>query len=342
MKALAKLAPGRGNVGLADREGRAPDRGEVTVQVAGAGVCGTDLHILEDEFRSFPPVTMGHEVSGVVAALGEGVDEAWLGARVVCETFFSTCATCDWCRDGRPNLCPDRRSIGSGVDGGFAREVVVPARNLHRIPDWLDEHAAVLAEPLACVCNCLCDPSRVNAGDDVLVLGPGPVGLLAAQVARALGGRVLVLGLPRDQARLAVARGLGLDTAYADDQQALARYEPRLGADVVVECSGSAAGISSGLAAVRKGGRYVQVGFTGKPITISFDEIFFRELTVTSGFASTPQSWRRAVTLIETRVVDVEPLVSEIVALDEWERVFADTRAGRGIKFVFDPRLGGE
>jgi len=339
MKALAKLAPGPGNVGLADRGSRAPGRREVTVEVLGAGVCGTDLHILEDEFRSFPPVTMGHEVSGVVAAVGEGVDEGWLGARVVCETFFSTCGTCDWCRDGRPNLCPERRSIGSGVDGGFAREVVVPVGNLHRIPDWLDEHAAVLAEPLACVCNCLCDPSRVNAGDDVLVIGPGPVGLLAAQVARALGGRVLVTGLSRDEARLAVARRLGLDTAHADAPDALARFQPRLGADVVVECSGSAAGISAGLAAARRGGRYVQVGFTGKPITVSFDEIFFKELAVSSGFASTPQSWRRAMTLIETGAVDVEPLVSEIVALDEWERVFADTRAGRGIKHVFDPRL---
>ena len=341
MKALAKLAPGPGNVGIADRVGRAPGRGEVIVQVAGAGVCGTDLHILEDEFQSFPPVTMGHEISGVVAAVGEGVDDSWLGARVVCETFFSTCGTCDWCRDGRPNLCPDRRSIGSGVDGGFAREAVVPARNLHRIPDWLDEHAAVLAEPLACVCNCLCDPSRVNAGDDVLVIGPGPVGLLAAQVARALGGRVLLVGLPRDEARLAVACGLGLDTAYADDPAALSRYEPRLGADVVVECSGSAAGISAGLAAARRGGRYVQVGFTGKPITVSFDEIFFKELAVTSGFASTPRSWRRAITLVEVRAVELEPLVGEVVSLDEWERVFADTRAGRGIKHVFDPRLSG-
>jgi len=339
MKALAKLAPGPGHVGLAEREGRAPGRGEVAVEVRGAGVCGTDLHILEDEFRSFPPVTMGHEVSGVVAAVGEGVDEAWLGARVVCETFFSTCGACDWCRDGRPNLCPDRRSIGSGVDGGFAREVVVPVRNLHRIPDWLGEHAAVLAEPLACVCNCLCDPSRVNAGDDVLVIGPGPVGLLAAQVARALGGRVLLVGLPRDEARLAVARQLGLETAYADDPEALERLRPRLGADVVVECSGSGEGIAAGLQAARRGGRYVQVGFTGGPVSVPFDEIFFRELTVTSGFASTPRSWRRALTLIEARAVELEPLVSDVAPLAEWERVFADTRAGRGIKHVFDPHL---
>ena len=103
---------------------------------------------------------MGHEVSGVVAAVGEGVDAAWVGASVVSETYFSTCGRCPWCRDGRINLCPERRSIGSFVDGAFARHLVVPVTNLHRIPAWLDEHAAVLIEPLACVCQCLCDPAQ--------------------------------------------------------------------------------------------------------------------------------------------------------------------------------------
>ena len=145
---------------------------------------------------------MGHEVSGIVAEVGQGVTDEWLGARVVSETYFSTCGVCEWCRDGRTNLCPERRSIGSFVDGAFAATVVVPARNLHRVPDGVDEHAAALCEPLACVCHCLCDPPAVTAGDDVLVTGPGPVGLLAAQVARALGGRVLVTGLARDEVRL--------------------------------------------------------------------------------------------------------------------------------------------
>src|SRR5437899_4065264 len=152
---------------------------------------------------------MGHEAGGIVSELGSGVGAEWLGARVVCETYSSTCGTCEWCRDGRANLCPRRRSIGSAVDGGFAAQVVVPSRNLHRVPEWLDEHAATLVEPLACVCHCLCDPAAVFPGDEVLVTGPGPVGLLSAQVARALGGRVLVSGLRRDGVRRAVADGLG-------------------------------------------------------------------------------------------------------------------------------------
>jgi threonine dehydrogenase-like Zn-dependent dehydrogenase len=112
--------------------------------VVAAGICGTDLHIYDGEYESRPPVTMGHEVSGVVAELGDGVDEAWLGARVVTETYFSTCGHCVHCSSGRINLCLERRSIGSFVDGGFARRLHVPARNLHRIPDWLDGTVASL------------------------------------------------------------------------------------------------------------------------------------------------------------------------------------------------------
>jgi L-iditol 2-dehydrogenase len=330
MKALVKLAPGPGHVGIAERGPAPPGPGEVVLEVHGAGVCGTDLHIEADEYRSVPPVTMGHEVSGVVVELGEGVEPGWLGARVVSETYHSTCGQCEWCLDGRVNLCPERRSIGSVVDGAFAARVLVPARNLHRIPDWLDEHAAALAEPLACVCHCLLDPPLVAPADRVLVTGPGPVGLLSAQVARAAGGRVLVSGLASDEARLAVARRLGLETVLAGEAVA--------DQDVVIECSGSAGGATACLEAARRGARYVQIGVFGKPVTVPLDRVFQKELVVTSGFASTPRSWRRAMSLIEGRVVELEPLVSEVVALADWERVFADLREGRGIKVVFDPR----
>jgi L-iditol 2-dehydrogenase len=328
---VTKIAPGPGNVALAERPERQPGPGEVRVEVRGAGVCGTDLHIEADEYASVPPVTMGHEVAGAVAAVGDGVDPAWLGARVVSETYYSTCGVCEWCRDGRPNLCPERRSIGSFVDGAFAPYLIVPAGNLHRIPDWLGEHEAALLEPLACVCNCLCDPAVISAGDRVLVTGPGPVGLLAAQVARAHGGDVIVVGLPQDELRLEAARALRLETAHAAEGDS---------ANVVLECSGAEGGARACLEAARRGGRHVQIGVFGKEVTVPLDRVFQRELTVTSGFASTPRSWLRALTLVERRAVELEPLVSEVAPLAAWERVFAALRAGRGIKVVFDPRLG--
>lgn len=299
--------------------------------MVGAGICGTDLHIVDGEYQTVTPVTMGHEVSGVVAELGDGVEQSWLAARVASETYFSTCGHCAHCRAGRINLCLERRSIGTHVDGAFAPRMVVPSRNLHRLPDWLDGRVGALCEPLACVCHSVLEPEpAVRAGADVLVTGPGPVGLLAAQVARAAGGSVHVRGTPRDDRRLAAARELGLETSTTEDAP--------VEADVVIECSGTEAGMAAGLGAARRGARYVQIGLAGKPVALPFDLVCFHELTITSGFASTPTSWVKALALVTERRVELDPLLTEVVPLEEWERAFAATREAEGIKFVLDPR----
>lgn len=331
MRALAKLEPGVGHVELVERPEPTPGPGQVLVDVHAAGVCGTDLHIEADEYPNDPPVTLGHEVSGVVAATGAAVDPSWCGTRVVVETFFATCGRCEWCRDGRPNLCPGRRSIGSHVDGGFTERLVVPAVNLHAVPDRVDAYAATLYEPLACVCNCLLDPPVVQPGDTVAVVGPGPVGLLAAQVARAMGGAVVVCGLPVDAARLEVAAALGF--AVTDAPLAAAS------AHVVVECSGTEGGARACLHAVRRGGRYVQVGVFGADVTVPLDLVFYRELLLTSGLASTPRAWRHAAELVASGTVDLAPLVTRAEPLDAWQAVFADLRKAHGLKIVLDPRL---
>jgi L-iditol 2-dehydrogenase len=303
----------------------------VVLEVVGAGICGTDLHIVDGEYQTVTPVTMGHEVSGVVVELGDGVEGAWLGAPVASETYFSTCGRCAHCHAGRINLCLERRSIGTHVDGAFAPRMVVPSTNLHRLPGWLDGRVGPLCEPLACVCHSVLEPDpAVHAGDDVLVTGPGPVGLLAAQVARAAGGSVHVRGTPRDDRRLGAARELGFEASKTEDV--------RVEADVVIECSGTEAGMAAGLGAARRGARYVQIGLAGKPVALPFDLVCFHELTITSGFASTPTSWVKALALVTERRVELDPLLTEVVPLEEWERAFAATREAEGIKFVLDPR----
>jgi L-iditol 2-dehydrogenase len=331
VRGLTKLAPGPGNLDLAERDEPTARPGHVVLEVSGAGICGTDLHIADGEYETLTPVTLGHEVSGVVAEVGEGVAESWLGARVVSETYFSTCGRCAYCRSGRVNLCPERRSIGTHVDGAFAPRLLVPSTNLHRVPDWLGAQAAALCEPLACVCHSVLEPEpAVRAGDDVLVTGPGPVGLLAAQVARAVGGNVHLRGTPRDGRRLAAACELGLETSTTGDAP--------VEADVVIECSGSEAGIADGLASARRGARFVQIGLAGKPVRLPFDLVCLHELTITSGFASTPSSWAKALELVAERRVELEPLVTEVVPLADWERAFAATRGTEGIKFVLNPQ----
>jgi L-iditol 2-dehydrogenase len=330
MLGVTKLAPGEGHVDLAERPEREPGPGQVALDVAGVGICGTDLHIWLGHYDAVPPVTLGHEVCGRVAGIGEGVDAGWLGARVAVETYYSTCGRCAYCRGGRPNMCAQRRSLGTHADGGMAPRLVLPAHNLHRVPDDVDDFAATLSEPLACVCHSLLDPPAVSAGDRVLVVGPGSIGLVAAQVARACGGDVTVRGTPRDGARLALAEQLGFATE--DGRDGLHDV------DAVIECSGAEGGIAHALGALRRGGTLVQMGLRGGPVTLPWDLICFHELRVTAGFASTPTSWRRAMGLLHAGEVAFPPLVTDVVGLRGWRDAFEATRAADGVKYVIDPR----
>ncbi|MCU1475336.1 MAG: Zn-dependent alcohol dehydrogenase [Subtercola sp.] len=330
MLAVVKIGPGDEGVVLQAVAVPEPRPGHALVRVSATGICGTDIHVAHDEYAHEVPVVMGHEILGVVESVGEDADAGLVGARVVCETYFSICGVCDWCRDGRPNLCPRRRSIGSFENGGFASLVLVPVQNLHRLPAVLGEIEGVLSEPLACVAQCLLDPAIVNPGDRVLVTGPGAMGQLSAQVAKAEGGSVVLAGLPRDAERLAVAARLGIRTTT--DIPAVDAF------DVVIECSGSAAGAAVALRSARRGGRYVQVGIFGRDILVPLDLVLYKELAVSSGFASTPRSWRRAMALIEDGLVDLAPLVTRQVPISEWRTAFDSAAAGEGIKTVIIPQ----
>src|ERR1700692_1999547 len=150
MLAIRKLARGIGNVSVEELPVPVAGPEEVVAEVDSAGICGTDLHIYLGEFETAPPVTMGHELAGIIVELGRDVDGWRVGDRVTTETYFSTCGHCaDW-RRGRRNLCLQRRSIGSKQNGAFAQFLSTPASNLHRVPDGLDLEAAALTEPLAC------------------------------------------------------------------------------------------------------------------------------------------------------------------------------------------------
>ncbi len=312
-----------------------PGPDEVIIEVYATGICGTDLHICDDEFPSIPPVVMGHEVTGCVVEAGPGAEE-WVGKRVSPETYFFTCDRCAACLAGRRNLCPARRSIGSHVNGGFASHVKVPQRNLHAVHESVGEHAGALYEPLSCVAQCLCDPAVASPGDSALVVGPGAMGILSAQVLKAQGAEVTISGTPADQGRLDIAASLGLTAVLAADLESII---PGVGFDVVADASGAERGIDAGLRAVRKGGHYVQVGLTGAPISVDIDLVCLKELVVTSGFASTPRSWHRVEKLIASGEVVLDRLVTDVAPLSAWETSFGRTRRADGLKLMLDPRM---
>lgn len=342
MKAVMKVARGAGNVELREITEPVPHAGEVKIRVQAAGICGTDIHIYKDEFPSRPPVVLGHEVAGEIAALGDGVENFQVGDPVTTETYFSTCGRCRYCRGGQHNLCLNRRSIGSAVNGGFTNYVVVPATNLHPLPENIDFQAGALTEPLACVVHAVSSTPTVVPGDVAVVAGPGAIGLLALQVVKAAGATVVVLGTDGDEHRLDLARKFGADftvNVQRDNARSLLEdITPEgMGADVVYECSGAGPAASHLLELVRRRGRYVQIGLFGKPIALDLDQVCYRELVLSGSNASVPSAWIRALQLLRTGQVQTKPLITDVYDVTEWNEAFNGFESRRGIKTLLKP-----
>jgi len=341
MKAVVKTAPGRGNIEVREIEEPDTPPGHVKIAVSAAGICGTDLHIYYDEFKSWPPVVLGHEIAGRVAEVGAGVERVRAGDRVTTETYFSTCGVCRFCRAGRVNLCPERRSIGSAVNGGFTSYVLVPARNVHLLPDNVTDLAGALTEPLACVVHGALEAPRVTPGDVAVVAGPGAIGLLTLQAVKAAGARVYMVGTDADAHRLRMASELGADGVFnaRDDhfRDALRDLTAGAGADIVYECSGAGPAAQMLLEVVRRGGQYAQIGLFGKPIAWDLEAVCYKEVTVTGSNASVPSAWKRALDLLSTGKVKTEPLVSAVLPLTAWRDAFDMFENRSGLKTVLRP-----
>jgi len=342
MKAVMKIAPGAGNVALGEVPEPHAAPGQVKIKVIAAGICGTDIHIMKDEFRSWPPVVLGHEIAGEIMEVGEGVTGLEPGLRVTTETYFTTCGVCRYCRSGQNNLCLNRRSIGSGVNGGFTNYVVVPARNIHALPDNIDFEAGALTEPLACVVHAVTSTPSVVPGDVAVIAGPGAIGLLAMQVVKAAGATVIMLGTNRDAKRLELARTLGADHTInvqeTDPMKLIAELtEGGFGADVVYECSGAGVAAAQLLTLVRRRGRYVQIGLFGKPVAWDLDQLCYKELVATGSNASVPSAWIRAIQLMREGKVQTKPLISHQFDVTDWQAAFATFEDGTGIKTLLRP-----
>lgn len=302
------------------------------LKVRAVGICGTDLHIFRNEYAVAPPVIMGHEVCGTVVELGKGVDENLLGKRFVAETFFETCQHCDHCRNGRANLCLSRKSIGSHVNGAMTSFAELPVRNLHSVPDQMSDQAASLAEPVACVTNSMFgETSYVESGFRTLIIGPGAIGLIAAQVAALHGADVMVRGTPSDRPRLDLAKKLGFEISDTDMPM------PEETFDFIVECSGNSNGYADAIRFAARGGHVAQMGLSGKPATLPVDLICYKELKITSDFASTPKSWRRAMRLIASGELDLESIITDTLPINRWKEGFDRSFAADGIKFILSP-----
>jgi L-iditol 2-dehydrogenase len=327
MKALVKTAAGPGHVELIDVPEPEPNPHQVKLEVAACGICGTDLHVLRDTFRNFPPVILGHEFVGRVIAEGAAVHGktdpaaryAVLGATAVIDP------ACPFVRSGDFILSAQRRGMGHGVNGAFARFAVARPDQLFRLDDALPTEEGALVEPLAAAVHAVAEKATVRPGDVVLVSGPGPIGLLCLMVLVQMGVKTLVAGTSADAARLTLAHTLGaartIDVEREDLPEILRREAGPHGVDVAFEVSGAAASAAACLHALRPHGTYVQVGHFGHDISVPFDRIGFKELRVTGSVGYTEATWTRTMKLL-AQGLRPSRIVTHRLPLEQWREGF--------------------
>lgn len=345
MKALVKTQKGVGFIEVRDVPEPSPKSGEVKIQIAACGVCGTDIHVRHDRFPYWPPVILGHELAGTIVELGPDCRYFKVGQRVVAEPHTRACGQCHLCRTGNIQICPEKRSPGWGIDGAMTEFICYPEKLLHLIPDTMTWDQAVMVEPTANAVTDLIEPKAVSAGDFVVVQGPGPIGLLSAMVARAAGAReVVIIGTPGDvDLRLAKARELGfgkiINIGQADPVQAVLEWTNGLRADLVVECSGSPKAIPVTVDLVRKQGRICVIGLTGgRNVELPWDKFLFKVVDVSFHLSTFYSSWDRTISLIAAGLVPAEKLITHRDSLDNWERVFNDIENLKALKALLMPK----
>ncbi len=321
-----------------------PGPTDVLVEVAYVGVCGTDPHMHHNlvKFDFHFPFIMGHEFAGTIVEVGPQVDGWRVGQRVTAETHAEYCGQCVLCRTNFYQCCRRRKGFGFHVDGAFTKYVRVPARILHRVPEGVSLRTAALTEPLCVAYQAVANNSRVDPGDVVVVIGPGPIGLLSAKMAALAGAsEVVVVGTEGDRGRLRLALECGATVATSGSHEDVLKQIMSLGdgygADLVVDTAGASATLKLSLDAVRPGGQITKIGWGPGPVGFSLDPLIAKAATLKGSFSHTWSVWETCLRLVQKGQVDLEKLISHVLPLDRWEEAFRLIDSKEGVKVVLTP-----
>lgn len=340
LKAVVKTNPGYDQMELKDVEEPQVYGDKVKIKVAFTGICGSDIHTFKGEYKNpTTPVTLGHEFSGVVVEVGPDVTSIKVGDRVTSETTFETCGECIYCKEHDYNLCSNRRGIGTQANGSFAEFVLSREESCHVLDERISLEAAALTEPLACCVHSALEKTTIRPDDTVLVFGPGPIGLLLAQVVKAQGATVIMAGITKDSDRLRLAKELGMDrivdTLKEDLAEVVLGMTGGYGAERVFDCSGAVPAVNQGLPLTKKKGDFVQVGlFAEKKNAIDEESIIQREIAYIGSRSQKPSSWILALDLLANGKIDTDKMITKVYGLDDWREAFEAVMAGNEIKVV--------
>jgi 2-desacetyl-2-hydroxyethyl bacteriochlorophyllide A dehydrogenase len=329
---------GPGRISVETREAPQPGPGELVVEVKACGVCGTDMHILDGEFPATPGIALGHEYAGIVRAVGKGVAGFLPGDSVAVDPNI-TCGYCPACQRGDVHLCDHLEALGVTRDGGFAELSRLPAAQAYRVPLHLSFEACALAEPLSCCLHGL-DLAGIRAGNRVLIIGAGPIGLLMVQLVRGSGAAEVAVVEPL-VAKRALALQLGADHAVdpaGQDLVAACREMAPFGFDAVIECVGRPATAAQALGLARRGGTVVWFGVNPPGATVPVEPylVYRNELTIRAAFIN-PHTFGRAVALLAQGRIQTDPLISHRVDLADVMGGIATMKAGQAVKVLVLP-----
>jgi L-iditol 2-dehydrogenase len=328
------------------REIAVPEIGEndVLLAVQAVGVCGSDLHQFagKQSWKVNYPVVLGHEFSGLVAKTGRNVRHFKEGDRVVSETAAVVDESSPFFRQGLYHLDPNRLGFGYGVNGAMTRSVKVPERCLHHIPDGLSFKQAALTEPCCVAYNATCVHSRINPGASVAIVGPGPIGLLCALMAKIAGaGHLAVIGIPADVKRLEIAAKLGADTVLGaqneDVPEWVKQFGDGYGLDLVIDAAGVSASLKLALDIVRPGGQITKVGWGPQPLNFSLDPLVQKAVTLQGSFSHNWPIWEKVIALLGSGHLDLGLILNRVSPLTEWRETFEEMHAGKIVKGVLEP-----
>lgn len=342
MKALRKVADGFGNMELCDLDKPLPKDDEVLIKVLFSGICGSDIHAFKGEYNKQIPLTLGHEFIGIVHEKGNKVTDLAIGDRVVSETTYQVCEKCIHCLAQEYNLCSQRKGLGTQVDGSFATFVLAKAERCHKLPDTISNKVAALIEPLACCIHAAMEKTRIHPNEKIAVFGPGPIGVLMALVVKSLGADVTLIGISKDAYRLAKAKELGI--AQVIDSQTIewtALLEERtnqLGFDQVFECSGSPQALQQALEIVKKKGIVIQEGlFAKNPVPVDMSLLLNKEIQLIGSRTQKTSSWHKTIEWLQISTIDLSPVITKILPLDQWEEAFRLAMNGEELKVLLKP-----
>ncbi|MGI6152740.1 MAG: zinc-dependent alcohol dehydrogenase [Christensenellaceae bacterium] len=339
MKALVKVARGKGNMELLDIPVPKPGPNDVLLKVWGSGICGTDIHIFRDEYKAYvPPLTVGHEFSAVVAEVGSEVKNIQVGDRVVADVTTT------------------EGVMGNDVvNGCHAEYICMPDYTIHKLPDNVSLRDAVLMEPLVACQHGVLEKLKVRPGDFVVLIGTGPIGLMMYQVINLLSpGTVVITGRRGvDEARLQVARDLGCKNVWYDDENVVERVLEMtngVGADIMLECSGSDEGINQLLDMSRIGGQINSFSvYDNEYVRANLSKLAWKCITVTSSWcwwgyeeeatraSGGAVSWQRALKILATGKMNLKPFITHELPLEDWQKGFEICEKKEGVKVVLRP-----